>query len=184
MALTTTAPAPLGRPPVAGRRVGRAARRAARALGEVALTLAALAGLGAMAVTVAAVRAEVRPLVVRTGSMAPTVPAGSMVLVRRVNAAELRPGEVVAARRADGTTVLHRIVAIDRDGPTAMLTLRGDANQDVDPQPVAVVAADRLVWQVPAAGRAAAWLATAPGGFALGCLVTALSALVLRRRPR
>lgn len=177
-------PAPAPERPVSSRR--RWARRLARAIAELALTLAALAGVAGVGVTVLAARAEIRPLVVRSGSMAPTVPAGSMVLVQRVDAADLRAGDVVAVGRPDGTRVMHRIltVALDSDGVTASLTLKGDANEDPDPQAVPVVEAEKLIWHVPWVGRSAAWLATAPGGFALGCLVTGLLTLVVRGRRR
>ncbi|HVM03404.1 MAG TPA: signal peptidase I, partial [Acidimicrobiales bacterium] len=123
-------------------------------------------------------------LIVRSGSMEPTIPTGSMVLVQRVPAADVAVGDVVAVQRPDGTRVTHRVVDLDRHGGAAELILKGDANEDRDPEPVTVREADRLVSQVPAVGRAAAWLATAPGGFALGCVVTAVAMVALRhRRP-
>ena len=158
-------------------------RRTAALLGEIALTVAAVLGLAMAGVTVVAARAGVRPLVVRSGSMEPTIPTGSMVLVQRVAAAEIGVGDVVAVVRPDHTRVTHRVVDLERHGETAELTLKGDANDDVDPAPVSVVEADRLVRQVPGVGRLAAWLATAPGGFVVGCLVTAAAMLALRRRP-
>ena len=184
--LALPAPVPAATParPVtaAPERRRRRAGRLVHLVGEVALTLAALLGLAGVALTATAARDDIRPLVVRSGSMAPAVPVGSMVLVQRVRAEELRPGDVVAVDQPDGARVMHRIVAIDRSGPTPTLTLKGDANDDPDPMPVPVVDAERLRWHVPEVGRAAAWLATAPGGFALGCLVTGLAAATLRRR--
>ena len=177
MALPAPAPTAPGRS-----RTGRLGQ----AVAEVVLTLAALAGLAGLAATALAARADLRPLVVRSGSMAPTVPTGSMVLVQRVPAADLRVGDVVAVDRPDGGRVMHRIVAITPTdhGAMASLTLKGDANDEADPQPVAVIEADRLAWHLPWAGRAASWLATAPGGFALGCLLTGLAAVILRRDGR
>lgn len=162
---------------------GRAGRRTAALLGEIALTVAAVLGLAMAGVTVVAARTGVRPLVVRSGSMEPTIPTGSMVLVQRVAAAEIAVGDVVAVERPDHTRVTHRVVDLERHGETAELTLKGDANEDVDPAPVNVVEADRLIRQVPEVGRFAAWLATAPGGFVIGCLLTAVTMLALRRRP-
>jgi signal peptidase I len=176
------APVPAEAVPRAAPARRRRSGRVGHLLAEVALTLAALVGLFGVAVTATAARADIRPLVVRSGSMAPTVPAGSMVLVQRVSAEALRPGDVVAVDRPDGARVMHRIVAIYRSGPMPALTLKGDANDDPDPKPVPVIEADRLRWHVPQLGRAAAWLATAPGGFALGCLVTGLTLATLRRR--
>lgn len=158
-------------------------RRAVALLGEIALTVAAVLGLAMASVTVVAARAGMRPLVVRSGSMEPTIRSGSMVLVQRVAAGEIAVGDVVAVERPDHTRVTHRVVDLERRGETAELTLKGDANEDVDPAPVNVVEADRLIGQVPEVGRFAAWLATAPGGFVLGCLVSAVTMLALRRRP-
>ena len=145
--------------------------------------MAAVLGLAMAGVTVVAARTGVRPLVVRSGSMEPTIPTGSMVLVQRVAAAEIAVGDVVAVERPDHTRVTHRVVGLERRGETAELTLKGDANEDADPAPVSVVEADRLIRQVPEVGRFAAWLATAPGGFVIGCLLTAVTMLALRRRP-
>lgn len=145
-----------------------------RALGEVALTLAAVMGLAVGGLTLTASRSGMRPLVVRSGSMAPAIPAGSMVLVQRVPATDVDTGDVVAVTRPDGSRVMHRVVAVDHDGATATLTLKGDANEDPDTGTVPVRFAHRLVWHSPALGQALAWLATTPGAFLLGCAVTAL----------
>lgn len=61
-----------------------------------------------------------RPYILSSGSMAPTMPKGSLVLVNtRVNPEELRIGDVVAYRSGD-TLVLHRLVGKN--------LLQGDAN--------------------------------------------------------
>lgn len=176
LAAPVPAPASVGRIP-AGR------RPALRLLVEVALTLGALLGLVVAGLTVGAVRSGLRPLVVRSGSMEPTIPVGSMVLMRRIPAADIRPGDVVAVERPDRTRVTHRVVQVAHRGEVAELTLKGDANEDVDPRPVTVRSADRLVRHVPRVGRAAAWLATAQGGFAVGSVVTLAAVQALRRRP-
>jgi signal peptidase I len=151
-------------------------------LAETLLTLTAVLGLVMMTVTVVATSTGMRPLVVRSGSMEPTIPTGSMVLVQRITAAEISVGDIVAVERPDHTRVTHRVVDIERHGETAELTLKGDANEDPDPAPVTVRAADRLVRQMPEVGRVAAWLATAPGGFAVGSVLTAVTMMLLRRR--
>ncbi len=65
----------------------------------------------------------------------------------------------------------HRVTALTRSGAFAQLTLKGDANRTVDPEPVTVAHAGRLVWTAPYVGRVAAFSASARGGFVLGCLV-------------
>ena len=146
--------------------------KASNALAELLLTAAALLGLVTLVGTVGAVRAGLQPLVVRSGSMEPTIHTGSMVLVRKIPAAQIKVGDVVAVERPDHTRVTHRVIARKALGPNAELTLKGDANEDPDPVPVTVSHAYRMVGSVPLLGRVGPVLATAPGGFAMGCLVT------------
>jgi signal peptidase len=146
------------------------------------LTLAALLGVAMTVVTVLAAQTGLRPLVVRSGSMEPTIRTGSMVLVRDVPASAIRPGDVVAVERPDRTRVTHRVVTVEHRGATASLVLRGDANTDPDPEPVVVVHAGRLVATAPLLGRVGGFLASAKGGFVLGWLVAAVVLAVLRRK--
>ena len=146
------------------------------------LTLAALLGVTMTAVTVLAVQTGLRPLVVRSGSMEPTIRTGSMVLVRSIPAAEIRVGDVVAVERPDHTRVTHRVVTVEHRGATASLVLKGDANDDPDPEPVVVARAGRLVATAPLLGRVGGFLSSAKGGFALGWLVAAVMLAVLRRK--
>lgn len=156
--------------------------RAATVLAEIALTIGALLGVAVMGITVVASRGGVRPLVVRSGSMAPTIPTGSMVLVKRVEAGEIKSGDIVAVERPDHTRVTHRVMALQPRGAAVELTLKGDANEDPDPVPVVVRHAYRLVWQAPMIGRTVAWLATAQGGFVLGVMTTVVAMATLRKR--
>jgi signal peptidase len=148
-----------------------------------ALNLAALIGIGMSGVTAYAATHQLHPLVVRSGSMEPTIKTGSMVLVRTIPAAAIRVGDVVAVRRPDGVTVTHRVQSLSRDGALAQLILKGDANKTRDPEPVSVASAGRLVWSAPVVGRFAAFTASARGGFLLGCIVTAVLLSLRRRSP-
>lgn len=65
-----------------------------------------------------------------SGSMEPAIPVGSAILVRRVDPAELKPGEVIAFTRG-GAVVAHRVVENN-----VTLTTKGDANDTPDPMPV------------------------------------------------
>lgn len=162
--------------------------RVRRVVGEVALTLGALVGVAVFVLTLTAARSGFRPLVVRSGSMEPTIATGSMVLVQRIAAADINVGDVVAVERPDRTRVTHRVISLEHHGDRADLTLKGDANEDPDPVPVTVAYAERLAWQAPMVGQTMAWLATAQGGFAMGCLATAMALQAIgrssvRRRP-
>lgn len=151
-------------------------------IGDRLLNLAALLGVVVMALTVGAHVSGYQPLVVRSGSMEPAIATGSMVLVRSVPLEEIGVGDVVSVVRADGTRVMHRVLTVSVSGDAATLTLKGDANEDPDPAPVVATEADELVWTVPGVGRAAAFLASAKGGFVLGCLITGVGLTSTRRR--
>jgi signal peptidase len=156
--------------------------RRPRRLVDHLLTLAALLGLVMTAITMLAAMTGLRPLVVRSGSMEPTIHTGSMVLVRTVLARDIRAGDVVAVDRPDRTRVTHRVVSVEHRGATASVVLKGDANTDPDPEPVVVTTAGKLVFTAPAVGRVGAFLSSAKGGFALGWLVACVMFSVLRRK--
>lgn len=160
----------------------KAVRTAKGKVGEALLTLAALLGLATMGLTLFAAQSGLQPLVVKSGSMEPTIHTGGMVLMRKVPAADIRVGDVLAVERPDRTRVTHRVVTVKHMGATAELTLKGDANEDPDPIPVTVSEAGRLVHTLPMIGRGSAFLASAKGGFVLGCLITAIALTTLRRR--
>lgn len=151
-------------------------------IADLLLTAAALVGLAVLGITVAAHATGLRPLVVKSGSMEPTIPTGGMVLVRTIPASAIEPGDVVAVERPDRTRVTHRVVEVVQRGATAEVTLKGDANEDVDPLPVTVTEAGEVVLSVPSIGRVSAFFASAKGGFVLGCAFTAVALPVLRRR--
>lgn len=160
--------------------VARVEREPNRAV-EVVLTVGSILGALVAALTFLAAQSGMRPLVVRSGSMEPAISTGSMVLMRKVPASAIKQGDVVSVERPDRTRVTHRVLAVEHQGTTAVLTLKGDANEDPDPAPVTVTTAYRLVFSIDGIGRFTSWLATPAGGFGLGCLVTAVALVVLRR---
>lgn len=68
--------------------------------------------------------------VVLSGSMEPTIPAGSLVFI--ADTGHYEPGDVITYTN-DGTVVTHRVVSETADG----LRTKGDANGDTDPYTVA-----------------------------------------------
>lgn len=93
-----------------------------------------------------------KPFVVMSGSMEPAVHVGALAYVDvRVQAEDLRQGDIVTFQVDDSTTVTHRVVGVDADAKT--LSTKGDANAlpDAAPVPFGSVVG-RLVFSVPVAG--------------------------------
>lgn len=106
-----------------------------------------------------------KPQIVISGSMEPTMPTGSLALARPVDARTVQKGDIVTVPRNFGDgLVTHRVIAIDttEDG-TTLLTLRGDANKTADPQPYAVSTAGLVVFHIPYLGFVARVLQTGYG---------------------
>ncbi|TNM64348.1 signal peptidase I [Streptomyces sp. NP160] len=183
--------------PARGGAVRGAARRTLRAAVTAAAVVALAAVLAALAAAVLVPRAAgATPLVVLTGSMAPGMPAGSVAVVRPVDPASLRAGDVVTYEVAGGGALItHRVVATDHDASGALqLTTRGDANDD-DDQPVPASAVRGQLWySVPWVGYASDLLRGSVGGVServvavllagTGLLVYAGSQLVAAARDR
>ena len=158
----------------------RAARtRLGRALGPVLLAAAGVAVVGAGI-------CGVRFVPVLTGSMAPSAPAGSLVLTVPVAGEDVAEGDVLAFRPpapyevVGDRPVLHRVVEVDAGAGRPWMATQGDANPQADPWRVSLHGADlgRAVLVVPHAGRPLAggpWSAAAfvCGGAALAAGVRA-----------
>lgn len=146
-------PTPIPRPTWRWIPSGRTPAR--RAL-DSAVTAVAVLGFCCLVAAALAASAGLRPFVVHSGSMAPEIPVGALVVARSVPATELEPGEVVSILRADGNRVTHRVVDVTGlTGSVTMLTLQGDANSTPDAERPMVSRADRVVLVVPHLG---AWL--------------------------
>ena len=158
------------------------ARRLARLGRETALTVGAVLGLLCILATVLAVVLDVRPVVFRSGSMAPAIDTGALALSRTVDAGDLAVGDVVTVRDESGTRVTHRIRSLTRTGDQATLVLKGDANSVADASPYVVESVDRVVLDVPLLGYVVSALSGRAGTFGGGLLVGLLLTTVLRRR--
>src|SRR5699024_3925412 len=98
--------------------------------------------------TIAAFFFGVNIAMFKTGSMAPTIPAGSAAVSVKINAADAKPGDVVTVSRGEGKLpVTHRVVeAMPTGDGGAALILKGDANESNDPFPYQVQKVNRVVW--------------------------------------
>src|SRR5215218_8467344 len=87
----------------------------------------------AIAATVATTAFHLIPLAVTSGSMEPTLPVHSMILVEHVRAADVRVGDIITFDPPGRTTrVTHRVVARERSGTRWYFQTKGDANPAVD----------------------------------------------------
>jgi signal peptidase I len=154
-----------------------------RRLGDLALTVGAVVGTACLLMVLAGALGGLRPVVVLSGSMSPSIPAGSLALARSAPAEELRVGDVVTVAAGD-RQVTHRIVSVTHHDGSATLRLQGDANRSPDEQPYDVRSAPRVVAAVPGAGRAVAWLSRPPGAFLLAGYAAFLLAIVTGRSGR
>lgn len=125
---------------------------------------------------------EVRAMSVLSGSMAPALEVGDLVVTRVVHPADLRAGELVTFR--DPTRdrfVTHRVQSIAWRGEFADVVTRGDAN---DAGEEWTIPADGTVGQVvlrlPAAGYALGALGTPAGRLAVGGVALVLAVWTLR----
>lgn len=111
-----------------------------------AVVTVAVAGL--LAINVGPRFLPYQALVVRSGSMSPTIPTGSVVFYRKVQSSQVRVGDVIVFNvpGRSGLRVTHRVHAI-KTGPSGRyFVTKGDANSAPDD------------WQIPAVGTG--WIAT------------------------
>jgi len=153
----------------------RARSRPRRTVGivvrDVVITLLGLAGVVVIAWTVLSRLIGLSLVVLLTGSMAPTLPTGSVTVMHdAVPAADLAVGDIIKVQRPGyDLPVTHRIISIgavtgEVEEPTAgvdpqdpaarQVVLQGDANETADPTPYVISSADRVVFGVPYLGYA------------------------------
>lgn len=102
-----------------------------RKLGDILLTLLAVASAVVLLVMGAGLLGIVTPLVVTSNSMQPTFSAGDLIIARPAVVTSLEVGDIVTAPRPDGVLVTHRVVSLHGDS----FTMQGDANNSVDAEP-------------------------------------------------
>ena len=96
------------------------------------------------------------PLTVLTQSMEPTLPPGTLLVVRPTPIDDIRVGDVVTYQIVSGqpAVVSHRVVSVSSssDGERTFV-LKGDNNAEADPAPVTAVQIRGVVWySVPEIG--------------------------------
>lgn len=133
------------------------------------MVLYVLAGVGVLsgATWAATALGFVQPLIVVSGSMAPGIRTGDLILSVPTPLSEVSAGDVLTLTSPlTGRLVTHRVVTIDSEGTDGYrITMKGDANDGPDNGEY-LVAGDRSVptpWiRIPGAGRIVETL-TRPG---------------------
>lgn len=146
-------------------------RTVAAVIATAALTVLASLSVWSLLPTLAGWQVHV----VMSGSMAPAIRPGDLVLSEPVDSSALRPGQVALFEAEDGRVLVHRVRAVAQDGT---LTTRGDANGSDDPAPVDadhVLGLARL--RVPWIGLPVVWF-TARSWLPLAATVVAAAAAV------
>lgn len=150
--------------PAPQRRRGRSrTREALSALftGVMAGLIGVIVLLGVAAIVVPAATGSTT-LTVLTSSMEPDFPAGTLVVVRPTDVADIGPGDVITyqLRSGEPEVVTHRVLQQHRtaDGEPFFIT-QGDANPSPDPEPVQPVQVRGTVWYaIPWLGHVAQWV--------------------------
>jgi len=126
-------------------------------------------------------------IVFRTGSMAPTMPQGTLAVSVPVHAPDIAVGDVITVHRSnDGEPVTHRVIEVhdaaaaspgtSLDEHQRELVLRGDANASADARPYLVSEARRVVFAIPGLGTKLLLLQSPLG---MGVLVLGAGALTV-----
>src|SRR5690606_10838715 len=137
----------------------RPRRRLLSRVGSLLLTLLSALGLVCIALVVLGLVMNVSLVMFSTGSMAPTIPAGSVALVREVPASEIEVGDVVTVDRDGRLPVTHRVTEILAvDGSSVTFTMQGDANEQEDAEPYTAERVRLVLGSVPGVARAVASL--------------------------
>ena len=153
--------------------------RVTRLLGIAAAVLIIVA----VATTIGAVAAGYRPVVIQTGSMGDTAPAGSLVIAAPRSADEVVVDDVVVMRRPGLATVTHRVIEIETVGDGAFAITKGDANESPDATPYPLEG-EQLVsrWVLPGWGGRLEALSSPTVGVGLIAIVVFVVVLGLLRR--
>lgn len=121
-------------------------RLAGRILSWLFVAALTVVVLGLLAVTVGPRLLPYQALVVRSGSMSPTIPTGSIVFYRSVQAADVKVGDVIVFDKPGANEkVTHRVYQLAKDSTGPYAVTKGDANGAPDD------------WHVPLVGKG--WVA-------------------------
>jgi signal peptidase I len=139
-------------------------------LGWLAMIVAGLVVVGLVSITIGPRFLPYQALIVRSGSMSPTIPTGSIVFYTKIPAGKVKVGDVIVFSKPGDPSekVTHRVYKIGQSATGPYFITKGDANASPDD------------WRIPAAGTG--WLARAhlPSvGYALVWMQSTIARLLL-----
>jgi signal peptidase len=107
----------------------------------------------------------VQPTTVISGSMRPTLDVGDVVIIAKVSADTIKPGDIIQFREAEGVTTVHRVVEIQEIEGNMLFVTQGDANSEPDVNPVIPAnVVGKVIFDIPKVG----WAAIAVKEFFMG----------------
>ena len=113
-----------------------------------------------------------------TGSMEPTIPVGSVVVIKPVDPETLKIGDIICFKLSEPSSVTHRIFNITDEG----FTTKGDANEDPDQWTVKKEnVIGKVVLTIPYIGYIGYFVRT-PIGFTLLIIIPASLIIILEIR--
>lgn len=145
-------------------------------IGNTLLNLAAVGGVLCIVLVILASCFDITLIMFKTGSMSPTIPTGSLALVREIPASNVAIGDVVTIDRPGQLPVTHRVTSVEdggvgASGPQRTITMRGDANLSDDPEPYTVDHVRIVLASVPGLAAVIIWFSNpwVLGGLTLSC---------------
>jgi signal peptidase I len=154
---------------IAQRAAGQRPGRLAALLKSIATITGSVVVIVLLIATIGPRLLPYRTFTVLSGSMEPSIPTGSMIFDREIDAADLSRGDVVTFHPPGqpDKLVSHRIVRVEETKQGSFLVTRGDANGVVDD------------WRIPAQGRGLRYEFHVPYlGYVVGGLLTPVGRLV------
>lgn len=147
-------------------------------VGDVVLNILAVGGVICIALVAMAFFFNITLIMFKTGSMSPSIPTGSLAVVRAVPADTVAVGDVVTVDRDEKLPVTHRVVATETIPETGItvLELKGDANADADPGLYQVTEVRKVLWSVPGLARVIVYFSNP---YVLGAITLSMAGLVV-----
>jgi signal peptidase len=143
-------------------RAGRVARGVLRVATYVAFGLFSVLVVLLVVIALLPRLTPIEFVIVGGGSMEPTIPFGSVAVMRAIDGRDVEPGMIIKFRAENGRMVTHRAMSIDP--ATGNITTRGDNNPSDDLRPVRPQQVEaRYLFNVPRVGSFMHWASSREG---------------------